>query len=77
MPTCGPTVLEPFDFRSPFSDTSGRLTSWAQRWITQLVNHVNAVTPGPYANDAAAKAAGVSIGRQYYLDSGQVYVRRT
>ena len=32
---------------------------------------------GPYTNDAAAGAAGVSIGEMYYLPSGAVQVRLT
>jgi hypothetical protein len=32
-------------------------------------------TPGPYANDAAAAAAGVALLSQYYQPSGAVVVR--
>lgn len=70
-----PPLIEPFDFRSPFSDNAGRLTAWAQRWMSQLVALLNAKTPGPFANDAAAKVGNVSIGQQYYQPSGQVFVR--
>lgn len=31
--------------------------------------------PGPYIDDSAAAAAGVSIGEAYYRATGQVYVR--
>lgn len=31
--------------------------------------------PGPYANDAAAKAAKIAIGSAYYQPSGAVVVR--
>lgn len=33
--------------------------------------------PGPYADDAAAAAAGVAVGAAYYRASGQVFVRVT
>ena len=33
--------------------------------------------PGPYADDAAAAAAGIAVGAAYYQASGQVYVRLT
>jgi hypothetical protein len=31
--------------------------------------------PGPYADDAAAALAGISVGNPYYQVSGQVFVR--
>ena len=31
--------------------------------------------PGPYADDAAAATAGVTVGSLYYKTSGQVFVR--
>lgn len=31
--------------------------------------------PGPYASDAAAKAAGIQIGCAYHLASGAIVVR--
>lgn len=33
--------------------------------------------PGPYADDAAAATAGVAVGKTYYQNSGQVFVRLT
>ena len=33
-----------------------------------------AVTPGPYADNAAAKTAGLNVGQQYYIAAGDVKV---
>lgn len=38
-------------------------------------NITNLQVPGPYADDAAAAAGGVSVGSLYYRASGQVYTR--
>ena len=45
-----------------FPDNTTQTTAWAG-------------IPGPYADDAAAATAGVSVGNPYYQPSGQVFVR--
>ena len=46
-------------------------------FIGNNVGQLTAIStiPGPYANDAAAEAAGVLVGYPYYQAGGQVYVR--
>lgn len=47
---------------------------WA--WMKQFQKFLTDVsTPGPYADDAAAKVAGVPQFGQYYQPSGAVVVR--
>ena len=48
-----------------------------QRMFTAISSINDPITPGPYANDAAAEAAGIPIGGQYYQTSGTVVVRLT
>lgn len=48
-------------------------------YIGNNVGQLTAIStiPGPYADDAAAEAAGVLVGYPYYQASGQVYIRLT
>ena len=48
-----------------------------QRLFSAIQAMNDPITHGPYANDAAAAAAGVPIGGQYYQPSGAVVVRLT
>ena len=48
-----------------------------QRVFNAIQAMPDPITPGPYANDAAAEAAGIPIGGQYYQTSGTVVVRLT
>jgi hypothetical protein len=65
---------------TPFGDTSASGVSrpWI-RFFQELQISANTpdtdITPGPYANDAAAAAAGVLIGSMYYQPNGTVMVR--
>lgn len=68
---------------------SGFSWPWVQ-WFQQLQTQFNSivgnvaalmsatlVTPGPFADDTAAAAAGVAINGQYYKSTGEVFVRLT
>ena len=48
-----------------------------QRLFSAIQAMNDPITHGPYANDTAAKAAGVPLGGQYYQPSGAVVVRLT
>jgi len=48
-----------------------------QRVFNAIQAMQDPITPGPYANDAAAEAGGVMIGGQYYEGDGTVHVRLT
>ena len=48
-----------------------------QRVFSAIQAMNDPITHGPYANDTAAKAAGVPLGGQYYQPSGAVVVRLT
>ena len=61
--------------RTPFLDSAGLVVWPWVKWLQTVLTGVT--TPGPYANDAAAKAAGVPINGQYYQASGAVVVRLT
>lgn len=66
--------------RSPVVNADRSISSTWDRWMsTAIVPAINNTTllkiPGPYANDAAAAAAGVAIGSAYYLTTGAVVVR--
>ena len=68
--------------RTVVTDSAGMLSDIWARWIgTSLVPAVNNTTPltipGPYADDAAAKAGGVAKGSAYYRTSGAMWVRLT
>lgn len=58
--------------RTPFTskDTpSGISETWIrslQAWVRNIPPNI----PGPYANDAAAGTAGVTVGQIYYQTSG-------
>ena len=73
--------LPPPPVNTPFPDDKAQSNiSWSWlRWFQQLQAKVGEVfaTPGPYADDAHAKAAGVDIGQRYYLPTGAVVVRLT
>lgn len=69
-------VVPPVPVTTPFvaeASTSGISTPWLN-WFQQLRRKLN-ITPGPLADDVAAKAAGVEVGQQYYTAAGAVQVR--
>ena len=68
-------MIPPSPIRSPLADGNNLASNEYNRWFQLVADALNAVVPGPFANDAAAKAAGVIIGRPYYQSSGTVVVR--
>jgi hypothetical protein len=73
-------VVSPPPIVTPFSDTSASGVSrpWI-KFFQELQASANTpdidVTPGPFANDAAAATGGVPIGSMYYQPNGTVMVR--
>lgn len=71
--------IPPVPVQTPWDDktsSSGITWQWLN-WLKDVRDRALIKTPGPYANDAIAKAAGVAVGEQYYLPSGAVMVRLT
>lgn len=61
--------------KSPLSQGSEVGVDW-RKWFQAIVTAFNSPVPGPFADDAAAKAAGINIGFQYYQPTtGAVVVR--
>ena len=61
---------------SPEGYFSGPIMAWINTVLVPAVkDRTPATIPGPYANDAAAAAAGVSVGSLYYQASGTPLVR--
>ena len=66
--------------RSKVTTTERILTPEWERWFSvDLLNAVNNTTPmlipGPFANDAAAAAAGIALQQLYHDASGVTHVR--
>lgn len=58
--------------RLKFSD-SATASGISETWLRQFqawVRNIPPNIPGPYANDAAAGTAGVTVGQIYYQTSG-------
>ena len=74
LPVSNPPIVTPFGDNS----ASGVSRPWI-RFFQELQVAANTpetdITPGPYANDAAAATAGVPLGSTYYLPTGAVVVR--
>lgn len=68
--------------RTAAVDKSGMISDiWARWFGTSVIPAINNTTPlvipGPYADDAAAKAGGVAIGSAYYKGTGEMVARLT
>ena len=68
-------ILSPPPIRSNVSEQDGTAQRDWLKWFQAIVTVLNSQVPGPYANDAAAKAGGVNIGWLYYDAAGTPHVR--
>ena len=80
--------VPPIPITTPLADDktqSGISWPWL-RWYQQVQAKLGEITTlqngtlvlkGPFANDAAAKSAGINVGQPYYLPTGAVAVRLT
>lgn len=77
LPPPLPTVptTSPFPDKDAESQVSFPWLNFFRELQVQVVKL--STTPGPYADDATAKAKGVAIGQQYYQPNGTVMVRLT
>lgn len=72
-----PPLIPPVPLTTKFTgDSASGVSQFWLNWF-QAIRRQLAPTSGPYANDAAAKAAGIAVGQQYYLPTGAVSVRLT
>ena len=72
-----PLTLPPSPVLSPFASNTNQASDLYNKWFASLRAYILRPVPGPFADDAAAAAAGINIGHAYYLASGAVVVRLT
>jgi len=71
--------IPPVPVQTPLLDNksaSGVSWQWLN-WLKDLRDRALDKPSGPYADDTAAKAAGVNIGEEYFTPAGAVMVRLT